>query len=70
MTYADELLNAREVAAILGVEVSTIYTARHAGRGVVGWRRGKRLVFRRSDVDAFLARERETSLRGAGVVTA
>ncbi len=70
MAQADELIGAPEVAALLGVAVGTIYTARHAGRGVVGWRRGKRLVFRRSDVDAFLTREREGSLRGEGVVTA
>ncbi|RUP03694.1 MAG: DNA-binding protein [Mycobacterium sp.] len=70
MTQADELIGAPEVAALMGVETGTVYTARHAGRGPVGWKRGRRLVFRRSDVEAFLARERETSLRGQGVVSA
>jgi excisionase family DNA binding protein len=67
MTHTDELLGTREVAELLGVDVSTVYAARHHGRGPVSYRRGKRLVFRRTDVDAFLARERDATLRGAGV---
>jgi predicted DNA-binding transcriptional regulator AlpA len=64
MTAADEMLNAHQVAKLLDVAVGTVYTMRHCGRGPASYRRGKRLVYSRSDVDAFLARERETTLRG------
>jgi hypothetical protein len=48
----------------MGVALDTVYTMRHYGRGPASYRRGKRLVYRRSDVEAFLAREREATLRG------
>ncbi len=67
MAQEDELLNAREVAELMGVAVDTVYTMRHYGRGPASYRRGKRLVFRRSDVEAFLAQERQATLRGEGV---
>lgn len=59
-----------EVAELLGVKLGTAYSMRSEGRGPVSFRRGKRLVYRRSDVEAFLAREREETMRGEGVVTA
>jgi predicted DNA-binding transcriptional regulator AlpA len=66
MPQPDEILSASEVAEILGNSVITMYTMRHRGIGPAGWRRGNRLAYRRSDVDAFLAREREATLRGEG----
>ena len=70
MTEADEILSARQVAKLLGVALDTVYTMRHYGRGPASFHRGKRLVYSRSDVEAFLERERETTLRGQGVATA
>jgi excisionase family DNA binding protein len=64
---ADELLTAEEVAEILGVTVKTVYQYRIRDTGPLSWRAGKRLVFPRSGVDAYLARKRQGSLRGAGV---
>lgn len=68
MAHADELLSAREVAELMNVALNTVYTMRHYGRGPASYRRGKRLVFRRTEVEAFLARERETTLRGEGAL--
>lgn len=69
MPQNDEILSAAEVADILGVSLGTMYTMRVRGIGPAGWHRGKRLAYRRSDVEAFLTRERETTLRGEGVLT-
>lgn len=67
MTETGELLSARDVAELMGVDLDTVYTMRHYGRGPASYRRGKRLVFMRSDVEAFLAHEREATLRGKGL---
>jgi hypothetical protein len=48
----------------MGVALDTVYSMRHRGTAPTSWRRGKRLVFRRIDVEAFLARERAATLRG------
>jgi excisionase family DNA binding protein len=65
LTY--EHLTAQQVADLLGVTIKTVYTMRDRGRGPASYRRGRRLVYRRSDVDAFLVRERERTLRGETV---
>lgn len=65
-----EEIGVAEAAELMGVKLGTAYSMRSEGRGPASHRRGKRLVYRRSDVEAFLARERETSLRGEGIVTA
>ncbi|BCP10441.1 hypothetical protein MINTM020_25390 [Mycobacterium paraintracellulare] len=70
MAHTDELLNVAEVAGLMGVKLGTVYSMRSEGRGPISFRRGKRLVYRRSDVEAFLAREREDTMRGEGVVPA
>ncbi len=64
MAQADELLTVEEVADILGVKVRTIYEYRKRGTAPLSWRAGKRLVFPRSGVDAYLVRKRLESLRG------
>ncbi|WP_156686767.1 helix-turn-helix transcriptional regulator [Mycobacterium sp. Marseille-P9652] len=66
MTQTDRLLGVREVAGLLGVSPGTVYSMRYRGTGPAGWRRGKRLVFRRSDVENFLIRECERTLKGEG----
>jgi excisionase family DNA binding protein len=67
MAQADELLSVEEAAEMLGVKVRTLYEYRVRGTAPVSWRAGKRLVFPRSGVDAYLARKREASLKGQGV---
>ncbi|MCA2255833.1 helix-turn-helix domain-containing protein [Mycobacterium intracellulare] len=70
MAQTEELLNVAEVADLMGVKLGTVYSMRSEGRGPMSFRRGKRLVYRRSDVETFLAREREDTMRGEGVVPA
>ena len=69
MGQVDELLTAGETASILGISVPWLYQLRSAGRGPVSTRRGRRLQYRRSDIDAYLVRERERSVRGEGLDT-
>jgi predicted DNA-binding transcriptional regulator AlpA len=67
MAQTDELISARDVADLMGVALDTVYTMRHYGRGPVSYRRGKRLVYSRREVEDFLTREREATLRGGAL---
>lgn len=53
---ADSVLTLSELAAALAVSVQTLYDLRSKGRGPRGFRIGRELRFRRSEVDAWLAR--------------
>jgi hypothetical protein len=66
MGQTDELLSVDEAAAALDVSVQRMYHLRSAGGGPLAYRRGRRLVYRRSDLDTFLALEREASMKGQG----
>ncbi|KAA0083266.1 DNA-binding protein [Mycolicibacterium sp. P9-64] len=67
MTQTDDLLTTREVAAELGVTVSAVYQARLSGRGPISYRRGKRLVFPRSELENYLSMQRLATIKGEGV---
>ncbi|WP_292650841.1 helix-turn-helix domain-containing protein [Nocardioides sp.] len=57
----------KDLAAELGVPVQTLYDLRTQGRGPVGFRIGRCLRFRRSEIDAWLARlEEEDADRHGG----
>jgi predicted DNA-binding transcriptional regulator AlpA len=60
----DELLTVQEAAAVLGVGVQRMYNLRNLGHGPVSYRRGRRLVYPRSGLVAFLARELRATLKG------
>ncbi|GAS88888.1 helix-turn-helix transcriptional regulator [Mycolicibacterium brisbanense] len=60
----DELLTIHEAAAMLNVTVGHMYNLRWRSHGPLSYKRGKRIVYRRSDVDSYLAREREATLKG------
>jgi predicted DNA-binding transcriptional regulator AlpA len=64
MSQTDQLLNVTEAAAVLGVSVGTMYTRRSEGQGPVAYKRGRRLVYPKSQLDAFLVREREKTTKG------
>lgn len=64
MARTDELLTVEEAADVLGVGVQRMYNLRVYDRGPLAYRRGRRLVYRRSDLEAFLAREREVTMKG------
>lgn len=52
---ADELLTVKDLAALLHMTEQAIYDWRHRGKGPRGIRpAGGKLLFRRSDVDAWL----------------
>ncbi len=53
---AEQLLTLSELAARLSVSVQTLYDLRSKGRGPRGFRIGRELRFRRSEVDAWLGR--------------
>lgn len=55
----DSVLSLSELAARLGVSAQTIYDLRSQGRGPRGFRVGRELRFRSSEIDAWLARMEE-----------
>ena len=61
MESLDRLLTAQELANHLGVPVATIYTWRYRHEGPHGFRVGRHLRFRWSDVDSWIAQQRETA---------
>lgn len=60
----DELLTVEEAADVLGVSVQRMYNLRNLGHGPISYRRGRRLVYPRSALVAFLARELQGTLKG------
>lgn len=55
-TDFESVLSISELAARLGVPIQTIYDLRHHGRGPHGFRIGRELKFRTSEVEAWLRR--------------
>ena len=55
----EPLLDVTELAAYLGVPVSTLYDWRTRGKGPAAYRFGKHLKFAVSDVRAWVAEQRE-----------
>ena len=60
LTDADELLTARELAAELKVSLRTLERWRAQGIGPVYVRLGRTVRYRRSDVNAWLERQRQS----------
>jgi excisionase family DNA binding protein len=56
---SDQLWTVRDVARYLGVPTATIYSWRSRGEGPPGFRVGKHLRFRPSEVEAWLEAHRE-----------
>ncbi|KEF96618.1 hypothetical protein K883_03658 [Mycobacterium sp. TKK-01-0059] len=59
----DELLTVEQAAEVLGVGVQRMYNLRNLGHGPTSYRRGRRLVYPRSGLVAFLASELRATLR-------
>lgn len=60
-------LSLDELAGQLGVKVQALYDLRCQGRGPTGFRVGRQLRFRRSEIEAWLARlEAEDAQRHPG----
>lgn len=54
MNKLDPLLTAQELANFLGVPLSTLYAWRYRGEGPRGFRAGRHLRYRKSDVDKWI----------------
>lgn len=54
-TFSTAVLTISELADYLGVPVQTLYDLRHHGRGPRGFRVGRELRFRISEIEAWLA---------------
>ncbi len=57
--HDDDLLLLEEVAALTRQSVSTLRWLRHRGEGPAGFRLGRRVVFRRSEVEQWVARHEQ-----------
>jgi hypothetical protein len=64
ITDDSELLTVEEAADVLGVCVQRMYNLRHVRHGPVSYRRGRRLMYPRSGLVAFLAKELQATLKG------
>ena len=62
-TVLEPTLTIRELAAALGVSVQTLYDLRSQGRGPTGFRVGRSLRFRRTEVEEWLSRLEAEDLR-------
>jgi hypothetical protein len=60
----DDVLTVEEAADVLAVGVQRMYNLRNLGEGPVSYRRGRRLMYPRSGLAAFLARELQATLKG------
>ncbi len=58
-TTPDSLMSLSEVAAYLGLSPGSIYNLRHGGHGPEGYKVGRQLRFRRSEIEAWLEQRRD-----------
>ena len=56
-TDSERLMTIRELSAMLGVPIDTLYGWRHRGVGPAGYRIGRHVRYRRSTVESWLARQ-------------
>lgn len=64
MTRADDLLTVDEIAAELRVPEGTFRSWRSRNQGPRSFRLGRRVVYRRSDVEAWLVAQEQATARG------
>ena len=57
MRQLDPLLTVRDLAEYLGLPVGTLYTWRYRGRGPLGFRVGRHVRYRQSDVDGWIQQQ-------------
>jgi excisionase family DNA binding protein len=64
-----DLMTLLEVAAYLRVPVATLRYWRHLGRGPAGFRLGRRVMYRREDVERWIGERQQAQapIRPAGV---
>jgi len=57
--HGDEFLSIADLAAYLGVPVATIYRWRHQRQGPLGYRIGRYVRYRTSDIERWLEAQRD-----------
>ena len=63
----DRVVNDKEAAAFLGLAPQTLRSARHYGRGPVYHKLGRRVVYKITDLQRYLAERRIDPEVGEGV---
>jgi predicted DNA-binding transcriptional regulator AlpA len=59
-----DLLGARAASSFLGVPEATLRYWRHAGQGPASFKIGRRLVYRREELERWLAAQEAATRRG------
>jgi hypothetical protein len=59
-----DILSARKVSELIGVPLGTLRYWRHAGIGPASFTLGRRVVYRRSEVERWIAEQERTTRRG------
>jgi excisionase family DNA binding protein len=59
MEHRDRLLTVKELAEYLGVPVATLYQWRHRGEGPPGFKVGRHVRYRRTDIEAWIEQQLE-----------
>ena len=59
--HGDELLSIADLAAYLGVPVATIYRWRYQRQGPLGYRIGRHVRYRSSDIEHWLEKQRDAT---------
>ena len=54
MNNPDPLISAQQLADYLEVPIATLYAWRHRGEGPPGFRAGRHLRYRKSDIDQWI----------------
>jgi excisionase family DNA binding protein len=65
LAESERLLSPRQLASYLNVSVATVYDWRHRRCGPPGFRIGKHVRYRRSDVDRWIEEQIETTSQGS-----
>ena len=58
------IMSARQVSDLTGVPVGTLRYWRHAGTGPASFTLGRRVVYRRSEVERWIAEQESATRRG------
>ncbi len=61
-----ELLSAREVSRMTGVPVGTLRYWRHSNIGPASFTLGRRVVYRRGEVERWISKQESLTRRGGG----
>ena len=64
-----DILDSKQVSAMTGLPVGTLRYWRHANLGPASFSLGRRVVYRRAEVERWIAEQEAATIRG-GVATA